>query len=248
VPRTICIANQKGGVGKTTTAINVAACLARGGAEVLVIDLDPQCNATSGLGRRPSERHALVRPAALRDGVTTTDVERLRLIPGSRSFKDVEVLAQGTPERGELLRSHLAHGLSAFDTVLIDCPPSVGPLTQVALAASDEVLMPIQCEFFAMEGLTQMISVIRKIMQHRGGKLAFCGIVLTMVEPALELAAEVESEVRDFFGDLVFETTVPRDVAVAEAAGHGQPVLDYAPRSRGTRGYIELSLEVTDRV
>ena len=248
VTRTICIANQKGGVGKTTTAINLAGCLARGGSEVLLIDLDPQCNATSGLGKRPSERHALVESSTIRGGMVTTDIERLRLIPGSRSFKDAEFLAQGTPERGDLLRQHLENGLTGFDYVLIDCPPSVGPLTQVALAASKEVLMPIQCEFFAMEGLTQMISVIRKIMQHKPGRLAFCGIVLTMVDHTLELATEVEDEVREFFGELVFETVVPRDVAVAEAAGHGRPVLEYAPRSRGSRAYIELCMEVTERV
>ena len=246
--RTICIANQKGGVGKTTTAISLAGALARGGSRVLLIDVDPQCNATSGLGRSPAQRHALVGEHTLRAGTVATEVAGLDLVPGCRSLRDVNFLAEGTPERGETIRGHLRHGTVGYDHVLIDCPPSVGPLTQVALAASDEVLMPIQCEFFAMEGLTQMIGVIRTIMRHRAGQLGFCGIVLTMVDGLLELTAEVEAEVRDFFGEIVFATTIPRDVAVAEAAGHGTPVLDYAPRCRGTRAYLELTMEITERV
>jgi chromosome partitioning protein len=141
----------------------------------------------------------------------------------------------------------LAAGLCAYDFVLIDCPPSVGPLTRTALASSTEVLMPIQCEYFAMEGLAQMIEVIRDVMQSRPKQLQFGGILLTMYDPRLELTCEVEAEVRDFFGEIVYQTVIPRDVTVAEAPSHGKSVLDYAPRSRGARGYVELCMEVLER-
>ncbi len=137
--------------------------------------------------------------------------------------------------------------MSSFDYVLIDCPPSLGQLTQAALTASTEVLMPIQCEFYAMEGLTQMIHVIRSVMQQGNGRLAFGGILLTMYDPNLELTHEVDNEVREFFGDIVFDTVIPRDVAVSEAPSHGVGVMDYAPRSRGCRAYMELCMEVLER-
>ena len=145
------------------------------------------------------------------------------------------------------LRQHLASGMSQYDFVLIDCPPSLGTLTQTALAASTEVLMPIQCEYFAMEGLTQMLHVIRQVMQRPENRLEFGGILLTMYDANLELTSEVDSEIREFFGDIVFDTVIPRDVPVSEAPSHGQPVLDYAPRSRGARAYLELCMEVLDR-
>jgi chromosome partitioning protein len=137
--------------------------------------------------------------------------------------------------------------MKAFDYVLIDCPPSLGQLTQTALSASTEVLMPIQCEFYAMEGLTQMIHVIRDVMQRGDGRLTFGGILLTMYDPNLELTHEVDAEVREFFGDIVFDTVIPRDVAVSEAPSHGVSVMDYAPRSRGSRAYLELCMEVLER-
>ena len=169
------------------------------------------------------------------------------MLPGSRSFQDVETLATGRPSHAATLRQHLASGLSAYDFVLIDCPPSLGQLTQTALASSTEVLMPIQCEYFAMEGLAQMIEVIRQVMDRRPNRLQFGGIVLTMYDASLELTREVDDEVRDFFGEIVFHTVIPRDVAVSEAPSHGQSVMDYAPRSRGTRAYVELCMEVLER-
>ncbi len=245
--RVLCVANQKGGVGKTTTAINLAAGLAMSGAETLLVDLDPQCNATSGLGREPSPCHPLVAGEPLRQSVVATEVERLGLLPGSRSFRDVETLARGDSGQAARVRSHLSGGLTGYDFVLIDCPPSLGQLTRVALASAHEVLMPIQCEFFAMEGLAQMIEVIRQVMEEPPGQLQFGGILLTMYDPALELTREVEAEVRDFFGEVVYRTVIPRDVAVSEAPSHGKSVIDYAPRSRGTRAYVELCLEVLER-
>ena len=245
--RILCIANQKGGVGKTTTAVNLAVGLAKAGQQTLLVDLDPQCNATSGLGASPALNHPLLLETQLRESLLTTRQEHLSLLPGSRSFVDVDRLERGGERDSHTLKQHLEAGMGAFDFVLIDCPPSLGQLTQAALAASTEVLMPIQCEFYAMEGLTQMIQVIRQVMHSGAGRLAFGGILLTMYDPSLELTYEVDTEVREFFGDIVFDTVIPRDVAVSEAPSHGTSVLDYAPRSRGSRAYLELCMEVLER-
>jgi chromosome partitioning protein len=241
------VANQKGGVGKTTTAVNLAAAIARSGSQTLLVDLDPQCNATAGLGAAPTQNHPLVHCSPIRQGVLQTPVPRLDLLPGSRSFRDVELLTRDDPVQSSRLREHLRTGFASYDFVLIDCPPSLGPLTKTALGSSTEVIMPIQCEYFAMEGLTQMIEVIRDVMQDKTCQLQFGGIVLTMYDHTLELTHEVDEEVRDFFGEIVFQTAIPRDVAVSEAPSHGKPVMDYAPRSRGARAYVELCLEVLER-
>lgn len=246
--RVICIANQKGGVGKTTTALNIACGLAVSGKKTLLADLDPQCNATTGLGHEPDQRHALVDTKPLRESFRKTYLENLSLLPGARSFEDVDALANSSDTRSRMLAAHLAGSLGSFDTVLIDCPPSLGPLTRTALASATEVLMPIQCEYFAMEGLTQMIGIIRQTMQQPESRLEFGGILLTMYDAALELTAEVDREVREFFGEIVFHTVIPRDVAVSEAPSHGRSVMDYAPRSRGARAYVELCQEVLERV
>jgi chromosome partitioning protein len=245
--RIFCIANQKGGVGKTTTAVNLAWAFALAGNRTLLVDLDPQCNATSGLGFASAPRHPLLIDAPLRESILTTPHNLLNLLPGCRTFQDVDQLEKGTHSRRALLKQHLDAGLGGYDAVFIDCPPSLGELTQAALASSSEVLMPIQCEYYAMEGLTQMIHVIRDIMQTQPGKLTFGGILLTMVDPRFELTAEVDQEVRDFFGDIVFDTVIPRDIALCESPSHGQSVLTYAPRSRGARAYIELCMEVLER-
>ncbi len=245
--RILCVANQKGGVGKTTTAVNLAVGLAKAGSRTLLVDLDPQCNATTGLGGHPTDSHPLVSQRPLRESLLATSEPLLEVLPGSRSFHDVEALATGDLSHAATLSQHLASGLSVYDFVLIDCPPSLGQLTQTALASSSEVLMPIQCEYFAMEGLAQMIEVIRQVMDRRPNRLRFGGIVLTMYDASLELTREVDDEVRDFFGEIVFQTVIPRDVAVSEAPSHGQSVMDYAPRSRGTRAYVELCMEVLER-
>ncbi len=245
--RILCIANQKGGVGKTTTAVNLAVGLARAGNQTLLIDLDPQCNATTGLGFQPAERHPLISRQPLRQSMQDTSIEQLQLLPGSRNFQDVDSLENADEDQSATLHQHLASGMSQFDFVLIDCPPSLGHLTETALFSSTEVLMPVQCEYFAMEGLTQMIEVIRRVMKRGEGRLEFGGILLTMYDPTLELTGEVDAEVREFFGEIVFDTVIPRDVAVSESPSHGQAVLDYAPRSRGTRAYHELCMEVLER-
>ena len=245
--RILCTANQKGGVGKTTTAVNLAACLAKAGTRTLLVDLDPQCNATTGLGQVPTAQHPLVAGTPLKQSLCETGVPRFDLLPGSRSFRDVETLASDDRHQAARLRHHLSSGLSGYDFVLIDCPPSLGQLTRTALACSTEVLMPIQCEYFAMEGLAQMIGVIRQVMEQDARNLQFGGIVLTMHDHTLELTREVDQEVREFFGEIVFRTVIPRDVAVSESPSHGQSVIDYAPRTRGARAYVELCMEVLER-
>ena len=243
----MCVANQKGGVGKTTTSINLAAGLGQAGCATLLIDLDPQCNATTGLGYHPTDRHPLVNEEQLAKSIQTTAYENLDVLPGSRSFQDVSVLANGAYVESSELQTHIRSETAHYDFVLIDCPPSVGPLTQAALAASTEVFMPIQCEYFAMEGLTQMIHVIRDVMQHKESQLEFGGIVLTMYDPQLELTGEIDQEVREFFGEIVFDTVIPRDSLLAESPSYNKPILEYAPRSRGARAYTELCIEVLER-
>jgi chromosome partitioning protein len=247
VANIISVANQKGGVGKTTTAINLAAGLAKAGKTALVIDIDPQCNATSGLGVSPAERHPLLAGRPLAEYVVPTSQPRLHVLPGSQSLADADALSAPNRQRASALRQHLADNLSHFDYVFLDCPPSLGQLTRAALAASSEVYIPIQCEYFAMEGLSQIIDLARQTKAKDNHRLEIGGIVMTMFDPALELANEVVTEVRGYFDDTVFRTLVPRDVHISEAPSHGQSVLDYSPRSRGAWAYAELVLEVIER-
>jgi chromosome partitioning protein len=241
------VVNQKGGVGKTTTAVNLSAALAMAGQRTLLLDLDPQCNATSSLGLSPTEGHALISDVFLGENIVESDTKNLSIVPGSRTFHDVNKLANGSDSESARVRAHLDDVIDKYDFVLIDCPPSVGALTQTALTASTEVLMPIQCEYFAMEGLTQLIQTIKKVIVATDGRLTFGGILLTMYEPHLELTREVDEEVRDFFGDIVFDSVVPRDVSLCEAPSHGQTVFQYAPRSRGAFAYTQLCMEVLQR-
>lgn len=245
--RTLCVVNQKGGVGKTTTAVNLSAALAIAGHKTLLLDMDPQCNATGALGKAPTEGHALISDAAITENIFASDIEKLDLLPGSRTFADVDKLAHSEETETARVRKHLDSVSDDYDFLVLDCPPSVGPLTQTALVASTEVLMPIQCEFFAMEGLTQLIQTIKKVIVATDGRLTFGGILLTMYDPHLELTHEVDAEVREFFGDIVFDSVVPRDVALCEAPSHGQTVFQYAPRSRGAFAYTQLCMEVLQR-
>lgn len=243
----ICVANQKGGVGKTTTAINIASGLAKAGKTALVIDIDPQCNATSGLGVEPAGRHPLVAGRPLAEFVTPTSQERLHVLPGSQSLADADALSASNRQRASMLRQQLAGELGQYDYVFMDCPPSLGQLTRAALGASSEIYIPIQCEYFAMEGLSQIIDLARQTKAKDNHRLEIGGIVLTMYDPDLELANEVADEVRGYFDETVFRTPIPRDVHISEAPSHGQSVLDYAPRARGAWAYSELVMEVIDR-
>ncbi len=247
VARIISVANQKGGVGKTTTAINLAAGLAKAGRTALVIDVDPQCNATSGLGVEPAERHPLVAGRPLAETIVETAQPRLFVLPGSQSLADADALSASNRQRASALRAQLSGELGGYDYVFLDCPPSLGQLTRAALGASGELFIPIQCEYFAMEGLSQIIELARQTRAKDNHRLEIGGIVLTMYDPALDLANEVVDEVRGYFEDTVFETLVPRDVHISEAPSHGVSVLDYTPRARGAWAYAELAMEVIDR-
>lgn len=248
--RVFCIANQKGGVGKTTTTVSLADGFAKSSAKTLLIDFDPQCNATSGLGLNPIPASPFMpengTALPLADAIVPTRTHNLDMLPGSRITADVEVLLRVHPEEAVPIHAQIQQTVGKYEYVLFDCPPSLGHLTQLALFSSTEVLIPIQCEFFAMEGLTQMIEVIKKIMDQKPEQLEFGGIVLTMYDASLELTHEVEREVRDFFGEIVFKTVIPRDAAISEAPSHGKSILDYAPRSHGARAYMELCMEILD--
>jgi chromosome partitioning protein len=245
--KVISVANQKGGVGKTTSAINIAAGLAKSGRSALVVDVDPQCNATSGLGIDPAQRHPLVAGRPLAEAVVATSQPRLFVLPGSQSLADADALSAPNLRRASTLRQQFGGELSHFHYVLLDCPPSTGQLTRAALGTSAQIYIPIQCEYFAMEGLSQIIELARQTKSRENHRLEIGGIVLTMYDPSLELANEVAREVRQYFDETVFETLIPRDVQISEAPSHGLSVLDYAPRARGARAYRELVMEVIDR-
>jgi chromosome partitioning protein len=248
--RVFCVANQKGGVGKTTTTVSLADGFAKSSAKTLLIDFDPQCNATSGLGLEPIPGSPFIPPDgadwSLANAIISARTHNLDILPGSRNTADVELLLRVQPEKAAPIHAQIQQTVEKYEYVLFDCPPSLGHLTQLALFSSTEVLIPIQCEFFAMEGLTQMIEVIKKIMDQKPEQLEFGGIVMTMYDASLELTHEVERDVREFFGDIVFKTVIPRDAAVSEAPSHGKPILDYAPRSHGARAYMELCMEILD--
>ena len=246
--RIVAIANQKGGVGKTTTAVNLGACLASMGVKVLVVDFDPQCNATSGFGLRDEavEKNiylAFANGRSLDGHIVDTGQANLSLVPSTPDLSGAEVELQGENDRFIVLKETLDGISGLYDIVLIDCPPSLSLLTVNALTAADSILIPIQCEYYGLEGLGQLTKTVDLIRQKLNGELAVEGILLTMCDMRTNLAKEVASEVRRFFGDRVYETYIPRNVRLSEAPGFGKPIIEYAPASAGAEHYMELAKE-----
>jgi chromosome partitioning protein len=249
--RIIAIANQKGGVGKTTTAINLATAMAATGKQVLVIDLDPQGNASTGLGierktRAVSSYHVLIGEARLPEGVIATPIPNLSVVPSSVDLSGAEIELVGEPRREHRLAEALA-GHRQYDFILIDCPPSLNLLTLNALVAAQAVMVPLQCEFFALEGISHLVKTIERVKQAFNPGLELHGIVLTMFDKRNNLSDMVAADVRGYFGDKVYKTVIPRNVRISEAPSHGKPVLLYDLRCAGAEAYIHLASEVLKR-
>jgi chromosome partitioning protein len=249
VTKVYALANQKGGVGKTTTAINLAACLAEAGEPALVVDLDPQANATSGLGESANGRstYDLLDGAPLAELAKPTRFPNLDLVPSKPELAGATVELTRHSDGETYLRQALASGAEQYSFVFLDCPPSFGPLTVNALAAADRVLIPVQAEYYALEGLSQLVHSINLVKARLNPRLAVGGLLLTMVDGRTRLSADVEAEVRRHFGELVFSTTVPRSVRLAEAPSHGLPAIAYDRRSRGADAYWKVAMELVER-
>ncbi len=248
----LAIANQKGGVGKTTTAVNLATSLAENGQRVLVIDFDPQGNASTGFGIESAARtttayDVIVGEARLREAIIATEVERVELVPSTVDLSGAEVQLLQHKRRAYVLRDALADLDDTYDTILIDCPPSLGTLTVNALVAADAVLVPLQCEFFALEGLSLLVRTIERVRAGFNRGLHIYGILLTMYDKRNNLSEQVAADVRGFLGSRVFETVIPRNVRVSEAPSHGKPVLLYDRTSMGAVAYTALAAEILKR-
>jgi chromosome partitioning protein len=249
--RVFAIANQKGGVGKTTTAINLAASLAANDLRVLVIDSDPQGNATTGLGAtkdpdRPSTYDVLLGQASPRDAIVATDFDGLHLMPADKNLVGANLELVDITRREFRLRERIAEIRDDYRFILIDCPPALDLLTLNALVAADAVLVPIQCEFFALEGISELMDTIDRIRNSFSHPLTVEGILLTMYDDRTNLTRQVAADLREFFGDQVFRTIIPRSIRLAEAPSFGKTILSYDPRSRGAESYIQLAKEILD--
>ncbi|HEY7216202.1 MAG TPA: ParA family protein [Thermoanaerobaculia bacterium] len=246
----LAIANQKGGVGKTTTAINLGAGLGALERRVLLVDCDPQANATRGLGAKaadPNLYHVLTNEAALEEAVSPTGFPNLDLVPSQRDLVGVEVEFVGEAGWEKKLKGLLAGVAGRYDTILLDCPPSLGHLTVAALTAADGILVPLQCEYFALEGISELLATVKRIQASLNPRLTIAGILLTMYDDRTNLSKDVAEEIRSHFAGKVYDTVVPRNIRLAEAPSHGLPIFQYDIKSRGAEAYLALARELLRR-